>query len=367
MITYAVRHRRTRPLGGARVAGHGRRASTRSTPYAPEAMPGVVAGVCGRSPACHRRAPATRPATFARLAQTAAAPPGRAGSVPTRPAPPHRCHGHREPALQLLHVLQRRPLHRAPVRSLQRRPVGSPWRPGRRCLRLAADNDPAMDGFFGADLREFSNGHSLARDLRGRRAGPVRQGAHRSRVRHAQFAAAYAAEPDIVRRRSPSRPGPPPAGSASNRSPCIVVDGGRTARCTPPDTRVDGVPDARPGRGVRPARARESCRSSPTNVMVDSTYVGMTAAGHDPQFWSDCGPELAAALLSATSTSATPPAPTSRPAAGGCPGSFPTQVRKAPPAVPDQRAARVAPGPPAGHRHRVDRHGQRPAQLLRAR
>ena len=354
MITYAVRHRahvRSAVLASpAMVVG-----VDPFYAYAPKAMPGVVAGVCGRSPACHRAHP--HPARdFARFAaRLRHHPVTGVGDRLVRRHPSGDGDG--EPALQLLHVLQRRPLHRA-------------WRAGARSvalrhgdrvplMRLASDNDPANG--FGADLREFSNGHSIARSCVDAELAFDKEAPARVRVR--QYAAAYAAEPDfygVVSKRAWAAPDW--LGLAAVSLHLVAVGG-------PPDVpgRCTGAwcPDARPRRGVRPARTRGRVADG------DQGDGRLDLRRHDrggsrPAVLERLRPELVQRFYRDLDVGDTSCA--DQPAGGWwVPGSFPTQVRKAPPADPDQRAARVAPGSPAGHRHRVDRHGQRPAQLLRAR
>ena len=78
--------------------------------------------------------------------------------------------------------------------------------------------------------------------------------------------------------------------------------------------------------------------------MVDSDYVGIKAAGHDPQFWSDCGPELVQRFIASRAVGDTSCADR-RSGGWWVPGSFPTRVADAP-------AATQTDGPPAPARLR---------------
>ena len=59
----------------------------------------------------------------------------------------------------------------------------------------------------------------------------------------------------------------------------------------PAGPEVRGVPTLVLG-GEYDLPVPEAVSRQATDVLVGATYVSMTAAGHDPQFWSDCGPEL---------------------------------------------------------------------------
>ena len=147
-------------------------------------------------------------------------------------------------------------------------------------------------------------------------------------VREAQFAAAYAAEPDfygVVSREAWGAPGhlgftPPP---------CIVSTW-EDRPMYPEGTQVDDVPTLVLG-GEYDLPVPESVSQRATEVFTDSTYVSMSAAGHDPQFWSDCGPELVQGFIADLDVGDTSCA--DRPAGGFWgPGSFPTRANHAPPA-----------------------------------
>ena len=152
-------------------------------------------------------------------------------------------------------------------------------------LRLGADNDPAHG--FGSDLREFSAGH-------GRCAAASRPSSRSTRApgcRPAwrQFARAYAQEPAFYGT-SPSRPGRIPATSASSRRPASR-GAGRSAPCIRRAPACKGVPTLVLG-GEYDLPVPEAAAKLALRVMRGASYVGIAAAGHDPQFWSDCGPEL---------------------------------------------------------------------------
>jgi hypothetical protein len=95
--------------------------------------------------------------------------------------------------------------------------------------------------------------------------------------------------------------------------------------------RVKGVPTLVLG-GEYDMPVPESVSKLATKVMVDSRYVGIRAAGHDPQFWSDCGPELVQRFIGTGAVGDTSCA--DRPAGGWwVPGLFPTSVDDAPAAA----------------------------------
>jgi hypothetical protein len=76
----------------------------------------------------------------------------------------------------------------------------------------------------------------------------------------------------------------------------------------------------------------ESVSKIATDVMVGATYVGVAAAGHDPEFWSSCGPELVQRFFLEGAVGDTSCA--AKPAGGWwIPGSFPTHVADAPAAT----------------------------------
>jgi len=94
---------------------------------------------------------------------------------------------------------------------------------------------------------------------------------------------------------------------------------------------VRGGPDVplhhRPGPAEPPVP--EALSKLATKVLTNSTYVGISAAGHDPEFWGDCGRELTQRFITTKSVGDTSCA--ARRAGGWwVPGSFPTRVRDAP-------------------------------------
>ena len=290
-------------------------------PYAPKAMPGVVAGVCGRSPACHRAHP--HPARdFARFAKRLRHHPVTGVGTDSSGAT------HRVTVTENLlsnFFMYFNGAHFTGPGELA--PAASALRHGDRVplMRLASDNDPANG--FGADLREFSNGHSMARSCVDAELVFDKEAPARVRVR--QYAAAYAAEPDfygVVSKRAWAAPD----WRGWQPYPCISSRW-EDRPMYPAGARVRGVPTLVLG-GEYDLPVPEVVSQMATRVMVDSTYVGMTAAGHDPQFWSDCGPELVQRFYRDLDVGDTSCA--DQPAGGWwVPGSFPTQVRKAPPAT----------------------------------
>lgn len=106
----------------------------------------------------------------------------------------------------------------------------------------------------------------------------------------------------------------------------------------PAGAQVHGVPSLVLG-GDYDLVVPESVSQLATDVLVDASYVSVTAAGHNPWFWSDCGPELVQRFIVQLAVGDTSCA--DLPAAGWwVPGSFPTGVADAP------LAAQTA-GPPA--------------------
>jgi hypothetical protein len=192
-------------------------------------------------------------------------------------------------------------------------------------LRLGADVDPGNG--FGTDLREFSAGHGLARGCVDgvlpfdKSAGPV--------TRATQFARAYAREPDFY---GPiSKPAwAHPGYLGFQPSPCIVSRW-EDRPMYRAGARVKGVPTLVLG-GEYDLPVPEAVSKLATKVMVDSTYVGLRAAGHDPEFSSSCGPELVQRFIDTLAAGDTSCA--DRPAMGWwVPGSFPTSVEDAPAAT----------------------------------
>jgi pimeloyl-ACP methyl ester carboxylesterase len=317
MITYAVRHpdaiRSIVLASPAMVVG-----VDPFYPQAPTHMPDVTAGVCGRSPACAAAHPHPR-REFAAVARHLREHPATylgtdsAGDV-------HRVRlsenlmsnffmyfngAHFTGPGELL------PAFRA-LRHGDTTPV----------MRLAADNDPGNG--FGADLREFSNGHSVARTCVDSEP-PWDKDAARA-VRHQQYDDAYAAEP--------SHYGPiskeawaAPDWRGWQPLPCISSRW-EDRPMYPAGTTVDGIPTLVLG-GEYDLPVPESVSKLALDVMTDSTYVGMKAAGHDPQFWSDCGPRIVQRFYRTHGVGNA--ACADRPAGGWwVPGSFPRHVAGAP-------------------------------------
>ena len=109
------------------------------------------------------------------------------------------------------------------------------------------------------------------------------------------------------------------------------VDAGRTGRCTPQGTQVEGVPTLILG-GEYDLPVPEAVSQLAADVLVDATYVGLAAAGHDPQFWSACGREILQRFIDTLNPGDTSCA--DEPAGGWwVPGSFPKRVTQAPPAA----------------------------------
>ena len=175
--------------------------------------------------------------------------------------------------------------------------------------------------------REFSNGHNLARACVDaelpwdKDAGPAR--------RLVQYAAAYAREPRFygpISRQAWAAPdylGFQPA-------PCIASRW-EDRPMYPAGTEVRGIPALVLG-GEYDLPVPEAVSRRATDVLVGATYVSMTAAGHDPQFWSDCGPELVQRFILDRDPGDTSCA--DAPAGGWwVPGSFPTVVDGAPAAT----------------------------------
>jgi hypothetical protein len=192
-------------------------------------------------------------------------------------------------------------------------------------MRLGADNDPASG--FGAPLREFSAGHGMVRGCVDSEL-PFDQSARRS-TRVAQFLRAYAREPafygDI------SKPAwAHPGYLGFQPSPCITRRWEKRP-LYPAGTRVKGVPTLVLG-GEYDMPVPEAAAKLALRVMKGASYVGISAAGHDPQFWSDCGPELVQRFYADRAVGDTSCA---RQRAGGwwVPGVFPTGVDGAPAAT----------------------------------
>ncbi len=327
MITYAVRH--TEHVRSVVLASPAMVVGTDPFyPYAPEAMPGIAAGMCGRSPACaaeHRDAERD----FAQAARQLRRRP--VSGVGIDSAGFEHDMTVDENLLSNFIMYFNGAHFTGPGEVLQaaaaaRRGDDVPL------LRLAADADPA--NFTGDDLRFFSLGHNLARSCVDG-VVPFDKSAPAD-VREAQFAAAYEAEPDfygVISKEAWAAPGY----LGFQPSPCIVSTW-EDRPMYPDGTQVVGVPTLILG-GEYDVIVPESVSQMAADVMVDSTYVGLAAAGHDPQLWSECGRVLLQrfiATLDAGDTSCQ-----EEPAGGWwVPGSFPARAAQAPQAtqVDGQRA-----------------------------
>jgi hypothetical protein len=148
-------------------------------------------------------------------------------------------------------------------------------------------------------------------------------------VRQAQFAAAYAAEPAFygpISKAAWAAPGY----LGFQPTPCISSNW-EDRPMYPNGAHVTGVPTLVLG-GEYDLVVPESVSKIATDVMVGATYVGVAAAGHDPEFWSACGPELVQRFFLEGAVGDTSCA--AKPAGGWwIPGSFPTDADDAPPAT----------------------------------
>jgi pimeloyl-ACP methyl ester carboxylesterase len=322
MITYTVRH--TEHVRSVVLASPAMVVGTDPFwSYAPEAMPRIVAGVCGRSPACAAANPDPQ-RSFARLARQLREHPVSGVGVDSAGAAREVTVSENLLSNFIMYFNGAHftgPGEILPAAAAARRGDLVPL------LRLAADANPSVEGSFSTDLREFSNGHSLARSCVDGvfpfdKTAPAAE-------RQAQFAGAYAAEPDAYGPISKSAWAAPDY-LGFQPSPCIVSEW-EDRPMYPAGTRVDGVPTLILG-GEYDLPVPESVSRLAADVLVDSTYVSMTAAGHDPQFWSDCGPELTQRFIVTLETGDTSCA--DQPAGGWwVPGSFPTTTNQAPQAT----------------------------------
>jgi pimeloyl-ACP methyl ester carboxylesterase len=327
MMTYAVRH-------GGRV-----RSVVLSAPavvvgadpfyaYAPEAMTQIAAKLCGRSPACRASNPDPAGA-FARTARDLRRDPVRGTGVDSEGAE-HRVKVDENLLANGIMYFSGAHFTGAgeiiPAMAAARRGDEVPL------LRLGADVDPAVA--HPEELREFSTGHNFVRFCVDGEFPFDKTAGRLSRA--AQYARAFAREPAFygdISKAAWAHPGY----LGFQPHPCIT----RRWEDRPPypaGTRVKGIPTLVLG-GEYDLDVPESAARLATQVMADSTYVGIRAAGHDPQFWSDCGPELVQRFIATRSAGDTSCADV--PAGGWwVPGSFPTRVADAPQAV--QRAGRPA-------------------------
>ena len=320
MMTYAVRHtdhvRSVVLASPVVVVG-----ADPFWPYPPEAMPEIVAGLCGSSPACvaRHRNPAK---DFARLARRLRRHPISGVGIDSTGSS-HEMTVTENIVAQFIMYNDGGGF----VGPGEITPAGAAARRGDLVplLRLAADVDPA-NGFDSGDVREFSAGHNLARScvdfpLPFDKAAP-------KAVREAQFAAALDAEPDlygVISKEAWAAPGY----LGYQPSPCIASTW-EDRPLYPAGTRVDGVPTLVLG-GEYDVSVPESVSQLATEVLTDSTYVSMSGAGHDPQFWSDRGPELVQRFIADLDVGDTSCA--DQPAGGWwVPGSFPKRANQAPPA-----------------------------------
>jgi pimeloyl-ACP methyl ester carboxylesterase len=332
MITYTVRHQehvRSVVLSApAMVVG--------VDPFyaaAPKAMPRIVAAVCRRSPAC-ARADSHPARTFAGLARRLRHDPVVGTGVDSA-GDRHRMKVTENLLSNFITYFNGAhftgPGEITPATKAMRRGDRVPL------LRLAADVDPRNG--FGADLREFSNGHNLARVcVDGEFAFDKEAGA---RKRWHQYAAAYAAEPDFYGAIS-KKAWAAPDWLGWQPPPCIASRW-EDRPMYPAGTTVTGVPTLVLG-GEYDLPVPLPIARLATGVMQGATFVRMSAAGHDPQFWSDCGPELVQRFYRDLDVGDTSCA--DRPAGGWwVPGTFPTRVHQAP-------AARQTHGPRANRHQR---------------
>ncbi len=322
MLTYALRHKsRVRSLtlsSPALVVG--------TDPFysdAPEAMPGIVAAVCDRSPAC-AAANADPAGSFARLAAQLRRHPVSGVGVNSAGTSHDLTVTENLLANWITYFNGAHftgPGEITPAAAALRRGDLVPL------LRLAADADPSVEGFFAADLRDFSAGHSLARscvdgELPFDKTASLAQ-------RRAQYAAAFAAEPRFygpISRSAWAAPGY----LGFQPSPCIASRW-EDRPMYPANARLRGVPTLVLG-GEYDLPVPEAISRKAIDIVPGATYVSMTAAGHDSQFWSDCGPELVQRFILTRVVGDTSCA--DEPAGGWwIPGSFPKRVDQAPPAV----------------------------------
>jgi pimeloyl-ACP methyl ester carboxylesterase len=289
--------------------------------YAPKSMPRIVSTICRRSPACAAAHP--HPARdFAELALELRRRPV-AGTGVDSTGQTHRMEVTETILSNFITYLdggaQAGPAELTAAAAALRRGDSVPL------LRLAADVDPANG--FGDDPRVFSNGHNLARNcVDGEFAFDQEAPAP---VRDRQYANAYAAEPDFygpISKKAWAAPGwlgwqPPP---------CIVSRWEHRPQYRS-GTTVTGIPTLVLG-GEYDLPVPEAVTRKALEVVPGATYVSMTGAGHDSQFWSDCGPELVQRFYRDLDVGDTSCA--GRPAAGAwSPGNFVTKVGQAPPAT----------------------------------
>jgi pimeloyl-ACP methyl ester carboxylesterase len=334
MLTYAIRHPdavRSMVLSAPAPAVGGDLFFSESA----EAIPGVVAGVCGRSPACAAAHPEPEEelATMARSLRHHPVTGWGVDTVGER----HRMRV--DEALLAQWILWFGGPHflgageALPAFEAHRRGDSVPL------LRLGADNDVAA--LEPAPLREFSEGHWLARTCVDQEMPWTKDAP--AAVREREFADAYDAEP--------SRYGPfakqswaVPDLIGYQPLPCIANRWDHRPPY-PAGTTVEGIPTLVLA-GEYDVQVPVAAVQHAMDVVPDATLVTMTAAGHDPQFWSDCGPALVQEFfrdheLTDTSCAEEP--------AGGwwVPGSFPARVEQAPPAT------RTDGAPARGHLRRL--------------
>jgi pimeloyl-ACP methyl ester carboxylesterase len=329
MITYVLRHRE-----------HVRSIAVASPalvvdvdpfyPSTPEATPAVVAKICGRSPACAAANP--DPArSLARLAHQLRANPLSGAGVDSSGGT-HQVTVTENLLAQGIIFFRGATIYGpgeiAQAAAALRRGDPVPL------LRLGSDVDPA-NGFSSGDVRQFSAGHSLARlcvdtPLQWDKTASPQQ-------RQTQYATALAAQPSSYgpfSRDAWAAPGylgyqPYPCISSSwqDRPPYRSGD------------KVTGVPALVLG-GEYDLNVPESDAKLATNVLVGASYIGISGAPHDPEFYS-CGPQLVQRFITTLAVGDTSCAAT--PAVGvWMPGSFPTTVADTPPAT--QASGPRAPG-----------------------
>ncbi len=318
MITYAVRHpesvRSVVLSSPAVVVG-----TDPFYPYAPEAMPRIVEAVCASSPTC-AQANRSPERTFEQLLRQLRRRPVEGVGIDS---------AGREHATTVTENLVTNfityfntsmgPGELTPAAAALRRGDPVPL------LRLAADNDLA-DIFGPADPFDFSAGHSLARtcvdaELPFDRASSPAE-------RQAQYDAAYAAEPDFygpVSKQAWAAPGY----EGFLPSPCIA-SAWEERPMYPEGATVSGIPTLVIG-GEYDLPVPESVAQLATQVLTDSTYVGLRATGHDPHF-TECGSALTQRFISTLEVGDTSCASEQPAFVWWTPGSFPTRLSQVPPA-----------------------------------
>jgi pimeloyl-ACP methyl ester carboxylesterase len=329
MLTYAVRH-----------AGNVRSAVLTSPAvfvgsdpfyaYAPEAMTGIAAKVCGRSPACRAANPDPARA-FVRLVRDLRRHPVSGIGVDTTGA------SHQVTVTE--NLLVNAIMYYNGAHFIGPGEIIQAMNASRRgddvpLLRLGADTDPATP--LVEEPRFFSMGHNIARFCVDGELPFDKTAA--APTRFAQFARAYAREPDFYGPFS-KEAWAHPGYLGFQPSPCIASRW-EDRPMYPEGTRIKGVPTLVLG-GEYDVPVPEAVSRRALGVMKGATYAGIRAAGHTPEFWGPCGPELVQRFIATGSAGDTSCADR---AAGGwwVPGVFAKRVREAPPAshVDGRRASK---------------------------